>query len=187
MSVNYSRTKTGIYNAVLPTLQNGDFAETQVDVNGRLITSTVVTANFSAAQEVIISANDDSVKIGDGAGHFMAVNADGSINVLGTSTVTGTVNANINGLASFQTSQYTVGTSAVQITPTPLTGRSSLSLKATTTGGGVIYVGNSSGVTTSTGYPLFSGDSIQLDLTTAHSIYAIASVAGQTVYALEIG
>lgn len=148
---------------------------------------TLITANISGAQEVIISAVDDSIKIGDGAGHFLAVNADGSINTSGTSTVTGTVNSNIVGLTNFQTSQYTIGTSAVQITPTPMAGRSSMSLKVKTVGGGIVYVGNSSGVTTSTGYALFNGDSLQLDLTAAHVVYAISDGAGQTLFALEIG
>lgn len=109
------------------------------------------------------------------------------VDITGTSTVTGTVNASIEGLNSFQTSQYTVGTSAVQLTVTPLTNRSSMSMKAVCTSNNYVYIGNSSGVTTSTGYILFNGDSLQLDLTPAHVVYAIASAAAQTVYVLEIG
>lgn len=193
---------------------------------------TEVTANISGAQEVIISDVDDSIKIGNGSGVFVAVNLDGSINTIssdpsagvigqtapvsataigaidangdlqnlqvdpsgkllvditGSSTVTGTVNASIEGLNSFQTSQYTIGTSSVQLTSTPLTNRSSMSMKAVCTANNYVYIGNSSGVTTSTGYILFNGDSLQLDLTPAHVIYAIASAASQTVYVLEIG
>lgn len=148
---------------------------------------TLIAANISGAQEVIISAVDDSIKIGDGAGHFLAVNADGSINTTST-PISGTVNANLNGLASFQTSQYTVGTSATQLTVTPLTGRSSLAVKVVTTASTeAVYIGNSSGVTTANGYPLFNGDSIEIDLTGAHSIYAIGTLAGQKVYVIEVG
>ena len=39
------------------------------------------TANISGSQELIISAEEDSIKIGDGGGQFLAVNPDGSINV----------------------------------------------------------------------------------------------------------
>lgn len=109
------------------------------------------------------------------------------VDITGTSTVTGTVNASIEGLNAFQTSQYTIGTSAVQLTVTPLTNRSSMSMKAVCTTNNYIYIGNSSGVTTSTGYILFNGDSLQLDLTPAQAVYAIASAAAQTIYVLEIG
>lgn len=106
----------------------------------------------------------------------------------GSSTVSGTVTTNQNGLANIQTTQYTVGTSAVQLTPSPLSGRKSLSVKVQTTASvAAVYIGNSSGVTTSTGYPLFNGDQLQIDLTAANSLYAIGSATGQLVYVLEIG
>lgn len=109
------------------------------------------------------------------------------VDITGTSTVTGTVNASIEGLTSFQTSQYTIGTSAVQITPTPLTNRSSMSLKAKTTSSlDIIYIGNNSSVTSSNGYALFAGDSLQLDLTPAQLIYAIGTSSSQLMYVIEI-
>ncbi len=149
---------------------------------------TLITANISGAQEVIISAVDDSIQIGDGLGHFLAINPDGSINTSGTSAVTGTVDTNLLGLASFQTSQYTVGVTATQITVTPLANRSSMSIKVVTTSSvDVVYVGNSSGVTTSTGYPLFNGDSLQLDVKGTQTVYVIGTAAGQRVFALELG
>lgn len=123
-------------------------------------------------------------------GNTAIVTPAGALTVVstGSSTVTGTVNTNLNGLNNFQTSQYSVGTSAVQLTPTPLSNRSSLSIKVVTSNdAGIVYVGNSSGVTVSTGYGLFNGDSIQLDLTTADSVYVISNLAGQIVYVLEIG
>jgi hypothetical protein len=127
----------------------------------------------------------------DSGGKLQPLQVDPSgkllVDITGTSTVTGTVNANIEGLTSFQTSQYTVGTSAVQLAPTPLTNRSSLSVKAVLTGTNLVYVGNSNAVTSSTGYVLFNGDSLQLDLTPAQQIWAIASAASQTVFLLEIG
>lgn len=111
-----------------------------------------------------------------------------NVNSTGSSTVSGTVNTNLNGLNTFQTSQYTVGTSATQITVTPLTNRSSMSIKVRTAGAtDVVYVGNSSGVTSSTGFPLFNGDSVQLDVTPAQATWVIGSAAGQTVYVLELG
>jgi hypothetical protein len=102
-------------------------------------------------------------------------------------TITGNVDASLEGLNAFQTSQYTIGVGAVQITPTPLAGRSSISIKVTTSGNAMIYIGNSNAVTTTTGFPMVSGDNIQMDLTTSQSIYAISNMAGQLLYALEIG
>lgn len=104
----------------------------------------------------------------------------------GSSTVSGTVSTNVLGLNVFQTSQYAVGMSAVQITPTPLTNRSSMSIKAVCTGSNAIYLGNSNSVTTSTGFPLFNGDVTNLDLTGASQVWAIASAVSQTMYAMEL-
>ncbi len=129
-----------------------------------------------------------SVTVVDGS-NTLLVNPDGSIdvNTTGSSTVSGTVNTNLNGLTNFQTSQYSVGITAVQLTPTPLSNRSSVSIKAILTGVNVVYIGNSSGVTTSTGYPLFNGDSVQFDLTASQTLYAISTGAAQTVCVAELG
>ncbi len=168
------------------TALDGDHVLRQVYDPASESLKTLITANISGAQEVIISDLDDSIKIGNGAGVYMAVNPDGSINTSGSSTVTGDVN--LNGLTAMQTTQYTVGTSAVQLTPTPLANRSSINIKVSLTSNTeVVYIGNSSGVTTSTGFALFNGDSIQLDITDATPLYAIGSASGQKVYCLELG
>jgi hypothetical protein len=109
-------------------------------------------------------------------GNYIEPNTDGSLNV------------NLEGLTTFQTSQYSVGTSAVQITPTPMPNRSSVGLKAiTTTSTDIIYIGNSAAVTTSTGYPLFNHDSLEMDLEGTDTIYAIGTSAGQVLCAVELG
>jgi hypothetical protein len=113
---------------------------------------------------------------GSPSGDLLNVNADGSIDV------------NLEGLTAFQTSQYTVGTSAVQITPTPMPNRSSIGFKAViATSTDVIYVGNSAAVTTSTGYPLYAKDTLELDLDAGQPIYAIATTAGTTLCVVELG
>ena len=150
-----------------------------------------VNVDGSIDVNVALSAATDNIGISDQiSGNKLIVNSDGSINadITGSATVSGTVNTNLNGLNSFQTSQYSVGTSAVQLSPTPLTNRSSLSVKVITTSkSDIVYVGNSNSVTISTGYPLFNGDSLQLDLTAAHEIWVIGTSAGQTAALLEIG
>lgn len=101
---------------------------------------------------------------------------------------TGTISVNILGLNNLQTSQYTIGTSAAQITPSPLSTRSSIGLKATTTSNSdAVFIGVSSAVTISNGYPLFNGDTVQLDITQTGTLWAIGTSAGQKVYAIEVG
>ena len=99
----------------------------------------VVNPDGSIDVNAILSASTDNIAIADAiSGNKLIVNADGSINISGTvtssgtSTVTGTVSTNINGLAAFQTSQYAVSTSAVQLVPTPMSTRSSMSVKVIT-------------------------------------------------------
>jgi hypothetical protein len=148
---------------------------------------TLVTANISGAQEVIISYVDDSIQVKGATGNALVVNNDGSLNVNGVSTVSGTVTSNIAGLDAFKTTQYTINTSIVQLTPTPLANRSAMTIKCvTSTSVDAVYIGNSS-VSTATGYPLFNGDSVQLDLTAVFNIYAVGSSAGQKLYIMELG
>jgi hypothetical protein len=106
---------------------------------------------------------------------------------LGQTTAANSVPVTLAGLPTFQTSQYTVGTSAVQITAAPLTNRSSIGFKAITTASTyAIYIGNSSSVTAATGYPLFNDDTLNMDLTGANQIWAIASATAQTLAVVEI-
>jgi hypothetical protein len=123
-----------------------------------------------------ISIGDVTV-VGTAPNHYpLEPNADGSINV------------DLEALTTFQTEQYTVNTTPVQITPTPMSNRNSIGFKAIcTTSSDAIYIGNSSSVTTSTGYPLFSHDTLELDLEGGETIYAVATSDGQTLCVLELG
>ncbi len=132
--------------------------------------SSSLRTTLAAGTTIVISDVDDSIKIGNGSGTFAGVTSAGGLQ---TSELSG---------VQFQTSQYTIGTSAVQVTVTPLTGRKSISLKSA----GIIYVGNSSGVTTSTGFLINTGEAISMDLDGSHVIYAISSTTGQKLYALEL-
>lgn len=150
--------------------------------NNQSVGVTGETAPFSATELGAIDANGNlQPLLVDPSGKLL-------VDTSGTSTITGTVDANINGLNTFQTSQYTVGASSVHLTPVPLANRSSMSIKVmTTTSTDVVYIGNSSGVTIASGYALFNGDSLQIDLIASQVVYAIGTSPGQTVYVLEIG
>lgn len=113
-------------------------------------------------------------------GKLTAVSVDdnGFVNVRGVSSEAG--------LDAFQTSQYSIGTTATQLAPTPLANRSSISIAITATPNTPVYIGNSSAVTTSNGYPLYDGSSIQLDLTDSGQVWAVSTAPGQIAALLEI-
>jgi hypothetical protein len=89
-------------------------------------------------------------------------------------------------LATWKTSQVIVGLSAVQVTPSPLPGRRTVSLKSYNNSVAIIYIGNSSAVTAETGYPLGNGDTIDLDLDESATLWALGTVASSTLYVVEI-
>lgn len=137
--------------------------------------STLVGGQFNTVLPVVTNNQQVALQV-DSSGRLI------------TNVSSGTVSVNLLGLNNLQTSQYIVGTSAVQITPTPLATRSSIGLKATTTSNiDAVFIGVTSSVTTSNGYPLFAGDTIQLDITSTGTLWAIGTSAGQKVYAIEIG
>lgn len=152
----------------------------------RLRVDADITAVIPGGIQVNINDTDDSIKIGDGSGNYVKVNSNGSIDVNSTTTISGTIDTVEQGLNGFQTSQYTIGLTAVQITPTPLTNRSSMSLAIIATPNIPIYIGNSSSVTVNNGYPLYDGNTIELDLTPSGTIWAISTATGQVVAALEM-
>lgn len=183
------------------------------EANGRLRVETAATI-IDGAVEVAIDADSDNIAIKDpSSGNVLKINADGSINVdtssvIGadvtitqggndaivtadgaltvTGEISGTVNSSLEGLNDFQTSQYTVGTSVVQLTASPLSNRSSISFRVIATNGNAIYIGNNNALTVSNGYPLYNGDTLQMDLTPVNNIYAVGTAVGQTVCILEI-
>lgn len=140
--------------------------------------ATGITAPTSATETAGIDPNGNL--------KALSVDLNGFLNVNGTSTVVGTVSTSEEGLDSFKTSQYVIGTSEVQITPTPLANRSSISLKVVATAQNVIYFCQTSGQALTEGYPLSNGDSVQMDLTPSGTIYAVSTAPGQNLYVLEI-
>lgn len=185
------------------------------DVNGRLRVETAATI-VAGAVEVALDASTDSIAIKDpNSGFALTVNADGSLNVVtnsatianvnlhdasgnpltstggalnvnSNSTITGTVLTKEAGSDDFKTSQYTIGLSVVQLAPVAIVGRTSLSIRVDKSNTGAVYIGNSNAVTTSTGYPLFAGDTLGMDLSDSKSVYAIADTANQKIALLEI-
>lgn len=162
---------------------------------------TQIKDGFQGGSDNQLKVNaDGSINVNGGGGGSSDVNIHDSaggtltstggalnVNTTGSSTVTGTVTTNEAGLNSFQTSQYTVGTSEVQLTPTPLANRSSISfkIKTTTANDGVFYSQVAGSVAT-TGYLLDDGESMQMDLTENGQIYVVGTSPGQKIYVVEI-
>lgn len=116
------------------------------------------------------------------------VDDDGNLHVKLQGANQTTVNTSLEGLNAIETTQYTVGTSAQKLTPTPMTNRSGMMIKVRATDTSqVVYVGPNDQVTSLNGFPIFDGDTLQLDLKETQEIWAIGSAAGQKVFVLEIG
>lgn len=164
--------------------------------------ATTIKDGFAGGSDNQLKVNDDgSINVvGGGSGGTTNVNIHDSsggtltstsgalnVNTTGSSTVSGTVTTNESGLNDFQTSQYTVGLSEIQITPTPLANRSSISIKVRSSGAneGVLY-SQAPGMVSTTGYLLEDGESMQLDLTDTGVIYVVGTAAGQKLYVVEI-
>lgn len=124
----------------------------------------------------------------DSNGNLQTLKVDdlGALLVNTTGVISGSVVSHEAGLSNFATSQYQISTSLIQVTPTPLANRSSISLRVTAASGEAIFIGSSNSLTVNNGYPLYNGETLQMDLTTANSIYAIATSPTQTLFVLEI-
>lgn len=164
--------------------------------------ATTIKDGFSGGSDNQLRVNDDgsinvvggggggtsNVNIHDSAGGTLTSTAGAlNVNTSGSSTVTGTVTSNQAGLDAYKTTQYTVGTSEIQLAPTPLSNRSSVSFKIhTTSGTDFVLFAQSPGQAAVNGYRLDDGESMQMDLTDTGNIYVIGSSAGQKIYLLEI-
>jgi len=82
-------------------------------------------------------------------------------------------------LIQFQT---TVGTSAVNITSSAPA--DSLTFLADASNSASIFLGKSSSVTTSNGFPLAAGGSITLKISDSSLVYAISSSSSQTLHTI---
>lgn len=80
---------------------------------------------------------------------------------------------------SFAQAQTSVGTSAVQLASNTAT--KGVLVKAKNANTGIVYVGNSSDVTTSTGFELGAGEKVFVQVDDSNKIYCIASAASQSV------
>lgn len=193
----------GVYNASPLTLLTGQQASLQLDSQGRLIIAPIPITFGGDTDYGLVGSNTlrTAAQIGNqtgaaafGAGTTTAqvlrvvLPTDQSpINVVtsGTSTVSGTVNTNLNGLNAFASTQMLIGTAPQQVVIP--SGTSSVGLKVITTStSDAVLVGPTSAVTnvidgTGNGYFLFGGDAVQIDLTPTATVWLVGTSPGQIV------
>lgn len=128
------------------------------------------------------SGSPSNVTIVEG-GNTATVTPGGALTV---TVASGTLDTQQLGLGAFQTSQYAIGTTAIQLAPSPLANRSSISITIEAAPNVAVYIGSSSSVTISNGYPLYDGSTLQLDLTPMGNVWAVSASAGQVAAILEI-
>lgn len=177
-------------NQIRDGYNGGSDNQLRVNDDGSInVTGSSGGGNASVAPTGITAPTSATEVAGiDPDGNLRAVSVDinGFVNVQGVSTITGPVTTTEQGLNSFQTSQYVIGTSAVQIAPISLPNRSSISFRVEADRGVPIYIANNSSISVVNGYPLYDGDTLSMDLTSSDTIYAISTTANQVLAILEI-
>lgn len=152
--------------------------------NGRLRVETeIATVTVGSNQEILITDDVDSIKVGDGSGTYLKINPDGSINT----GITGTISGNFtpSGLhTKGKVSTINITDTVSPLPSTPLTGRNSLSLTNLSTD--TLYIGFDTSVTpdrtigVTSGWEVGPNEGFSLDIQDNILIYGITQT-GQTV------
>jgi len=114
-------------------------------------------------------------KIQDSNGDVLAINADGSLNVVSASTPK---------LSAMQTTDVDVTTTAAEVVATPLAGRCGVIIQ--NIGNQPVYLGEDATVTAATGICIPGKSSFQYDFGDAVDLFLIAQSGTQDVRILEV-
>lgn len=135
-----------------------------IDASGFITANINGSVTVSATQLDIddLSHAVDSVSIGDGT-DLLAVNTDGSINVRSSDEA----------FSSWKSTAQSVTAVASQVASTALTGR--LKMIVQNLGSQDIFLGESAGVTTSTGTKVAKGSSYEMGWDSGATVYAISA------------
>lgn len=147
--------------------------------NDRIRVDAAVTATFTD-QEVIISHEDDSIRLGDGTDLVTTTPGPGGSIGLDVNIVNPIqTEVSLTGLSlDIETTAVTVTDVATPLPATALTDRNGMTVKVV--GPETVYIGNSS-VTVANGFPLLQGESFNIDIRDNPSVqlYGICA-AGKT-------
>jgi hypothetical protein len=162
---------------------------TVLEVNGVVVSDAVpLPVGGSSAAGTPPTANPLLLGGFDGTDlRSLSVDTSGRLNVNVISGGGGGSGGNPVGAASFNTGQVAMTTSATLAcsarTGVSGTGRVAVTINNPPTGSSTLYIGNSSGVTISTGYPIPPGDGQTLNTTAA--IYGILDTGSTTITFVE--
>ncbi len=187
-------TKLGTVNTNLGTLEtstdgirgSGSNVKNLYDLHGVL-----ATINTSASTTATKTANLDNIstKSNNIATSAGAINSDTTSMSNKLTTIDSVLDeietANTVGSA-FTNGSTTIGTSSAQMTSTSFTCNKGVTITADMSNQGTIYVGNATGVTSSTGFPLEAGDAMFLPIANPTLVYIIADTASQKVLYIAI-
>lgn len=172
---------------------SNNYANLNVNAAGELLVSAnlSVSSDYAYVEDTahvsgdigayMLSVREDSLTISTSAsGDYQSLKTDS----LGRLWITGAVTADINvPNTSVLATAVTVGTSAVALPATSLTGRKHILIE--NLGSKPIFIGNSA-VTTSSGVRVSAGATWETDLGPSAVLYAISGTAGQDVRVIEI-
>jgi len=141
--------------------------------------------------DLTLGQSDISVVVSDTTGNIALINTSGdsgnSLTIFETSRGQKVASSSIPVVVcdeqsvrnNFLTGQFLVGVTAVQLPSNSL--KNSVNVKSSESNTGIIYVGNSNAVTTTTGYELSAGESITLPINNSNLIYLISDSTNQII------
>ncbi len=175
-------TKLGTVNTNLGTLEtstdnirgSGSNVKSLYDLHGVLATinTSVGTSATNSSNLSNISTKSNSMDSSLGSINTDTTSSKNSLIDIDTAVSVG---------SSFTNNVASVGTSAIQITTTSFTCSKGVTVTADMSNTGTIFVGNSSSVTTSTGFSLEAGDALFLPIDNPTKVYVISDTASQKV------
>lgn len=133
--------------------------------------SVVISDNQPAGNTVVLVNSDSGYSLATYEGSRGQKAASNSIPVV-IATEQSVQGSLING-------QSTIGLSAVQLSSNSL--KQGVVIKASSSNTGIVYIGNSSGVTTSSGFELGAGESVTIPINNTNLVYLIANASGQSI------
>jgi hypothetical protein len=145
---------------------------TAIGVSGDALKVAVVGTGFTASitlGAVVGVTNNGILKVqGDTGGLLLGITS-GSLNI-----------AAISLPSAFTAGQFSVISTTAKQMPAFVMGSGS-KLKALSTNTSSIYVGHSSGLSTSTGFPLLAGESCFIEVNNLNLLYVVGGATGQTI------
>jgi hypothetical protein len=159
-------------DSVASGVADGDYTPLYSDSSGRLYVaiSGTVTVDGSASTQPVSQATASSLNMTEASASAIKTAVEGT---LATSSVQATLNH----------AQVSVSASAVQIggaSSVPL--KSGITILADSSNSGTIYVGASSSVSTTNGFPLAAGAALELSLSDLNIAYCISDASSQTIH-----